>query len=296
MEYELIVACVTAAIAGAVLAYVLIKALIPVEEDSLNGEARPRSGIRALLGGPAAFIARRRTLDHELSLKLDEFDRLRVQAGYRFLEGATAAEIFAARFVLPVLAIVFFAVFGSILGLPVFLVVVLAAFFAILLYAWPESGLRAAAQERTLLFVRDLPMALDVMRLVCQSGGDLLSAVKSVLEVVRQSPVREELSRAIYEVAIGTSLAKALANIGERIGTADANAVFSTLSQSLEMGTSVTDNLKNASELIRHTQRIKAQAKAQKAVVAMTFPLLLLILPGVFIVLFAPLLIQYLNR
>ena len=41
---------------------------------------------------------------------------------------------------------------------------------------------------------------------------------------------------------------------------------------------------------------MKAQAQAQKAVVNMSFPLLLLILPGIFIVLFAPLVIQFINR
>ena len=81
-----------------------------------------------------------------------------------------------------------------------------------------------------------------------------------------------------------------------RVGTNEANAVFSTLAQSLEMGTSMADNLQSASQLIRHSARVKAQAQAQKAVVNMSFPLLLLILPGIFIVLFAPLVIQYINR
>lgn len=165
-----------------------------------------------------------------------------------------------------------------------------------LLYAYPESGLKAAAAERTRRFTRDLPGALDVMRLVAQSGGDLLSAIRSVIEVMGKGPVRDELSRAVAEVAIGTSLAQALNNVAARVDTNEANAVFSTLAQSLEMGTSVADNLKGASQLIRHAARVKAQAQAQKAVVNMSFPLLLLILPGIFIVLFAPLVIQFVNR
>ena len=55
-------------------------------------------------------------------------------------------------------------------------------------------------------------------------------------------------------------------------------------------------NLQSAAQLIRHAARVKAQAQAQKAVVNMSFPLLLLILPGIFIVLFAPLVIQFINR
>ena len=56
------------------------------------------------------------------------------------------------------------------------------------------------------------------------------------------------------------------------------------------------ENLQGAAQLIRHSARVKAQTQAQKAVVNMSFPLLLLILPGIFIVLFAPLVIQFINR
>ena len=133
-------------------------------------------------------------------------------------------------------------------------------------------------------------------KLVVQSGGDLLSAIRAVIDVMDSGPVRDELSRVVAEVTIGTSLAAALNNVAARVGTNEANAVFSTLAQSLEMGTSVAENLQSAAQLIRHSARVRAQAQAQKAVVNMSFPLLLLILPGVFIVLFAPLVIQYVNR
>lgn len=291
MNFEYAVASVSAVVSAAVLAYVFVKLLLSIRSE--NDAATTSGGTRALLALPGAFVQRRRVNDRELNRKLDELDKLRVQAGGRFLEGATSAEIFAARFVFPAIALAFFFIMGAILRLPGAFVFLLAIFFAALLYFWPESGLRGAAEARSTQFTKDLPMALDVMRLVCQSGGDLFSAVRTTSQIIGASPVREELLRAIGEVAIGSSLAKALSNVGERVGTSDANAVFSTLAQSLEMGTSVSENLKSASELIRHSQRIKAQAKAQKAVVAMTFPLLLLILPGVFIVLFAPMIIQY---
>jgi len=291
MDFELIVAMTMAALASGWLVFLLVRSASVAPEEGKLG-----TGVRSLLALPAAYVARRRVLDRELSRKLDDLDRLRVQAGCRYLEGATAPEIFVARFVFPALAVIFFTAIGMILRLPGGIVMLLVAFFGILLYAWPETGLKAAARERSVQFTHELPMALDVMRLVCQSGGDLHGAIESTIGVIGASPVREELVRAVHEVAIGTSLAKALSNIGDRVGTAEANAVFSTLSQALEMGTSVSENLQSASQLIRHTQRIKAQAKAQKAVVAMTFPLLLLILPGVFVVLFAPLVIQHMNK
>jgi len=289
-----IVALVAAGIAAFLGAFALVRRMYALK-DQVDAQSTGGS-VRALLALPGAFILRRRANDRELDRKLREYEGYYAQAGGKFLEGATPAEIFAARYVFPALALAFFAVIGLILKLSAGLVLILGLFFGLMLFMWPESGLKAMAQERTMKFVRELPLSLDVMRLVTQSGGDLQSAIASVISVSQPGPLREELSRCLGEVAIGTSLSAALTHIAERINTPQANAVFSTLAQSLEMGTSVSENVGSAAALIRHQARITAQAKAQKAVVAMSFPLLLLILPGVFIVLFAPLVIDFMNK
>jgi len=292
MNIDIIIALSCAAVSAAVLAFVLVKGAL----GAADGARKADSSVRSLLAPVAVFVARRRQLDAELNRTLERLEKLVVQSGGKFLEGATAAEIFAARFVFPLLALAVIIPVGVMLKLPGGLVLIGAAFFAVMLYVYPESGLKSAAEERVRKFTHDLPGSLDVMRLVAQSGGDLLSAIRSVIEVTQQGPVRDELVRVVAEVTIGTSLATALNNVAARVGTNEANAVFSTLAQSLEMGTSVTENLQGAAQLIRHAARIKAQTQAQKAVVNMSFPLLLLILPGIFIVLFAPLIIQFINR
>ena len=292
MDVNLTIALCCAAVSAAVLSYMFVKGMLGAADDV----RKSGTSIRAILAPVAILISRRRMLDVELNRTLDRLEKLVVQSGGGFLEGADAAEIFAARFVFPLLAIAVIVPVGALFKLSGGVVLIGAVFFAMLLYAYPESGLKAAAEERSRRFTHDLPGSLDVMRLVTQSGGDLYSAIKSVVEVTQKGPVRDELSRVIAEVAIGASLASALNNVAVRVGTNEANAVFSTLAQSLEMGTSVADNLRNAAQLIRHSARVKAQAQAQKAVVNMSFPLLLLILPGIFIVLFAPLVIQFVNR
>ena len=292
MNIDIILALSCAAVSAAALAFIFTRGVL----SAAGGVSRAGTSVRSILAPFALLVARRRTFDMELNHTLERLEKLVVQSGGRFLEGATAAEVFAARFVFPLFALAVIVPVGLMLKFSGGIVLIGAAFFAVLLYAYPESGLKSAAAERTRMFTRDLPASLDVMRLVAQSGGDLLSAIRAVIEVTRKGPVRDELARVVAEVAIGTSLADALNNVAARVGTNEANAVFSTLAQSLEMGTSVADNLQSAAQLIRHAARVKAQAQAQKAVVNMSFPLLLLILPGIFIVLFAPLVIQFINR
>ena len=271
MKIDLILAFVCSAVSAMSLAFLFVRGML----GTTDGLKRSGSSLRAILAPIALVVEHRRGRDVELSRTLDRLEKLVVQSGGRFMEGATAAEVFAARFVFPLVAFAVVLPLGAMLRLSGGVSLMAAVFFAVLLYAYPESGLKSAALERTRKFTRDLPGALDVM-----PGG----------------PVRDELSRVVAEVTIGTSLAAALNNVAARVGTNEANAVFSTLAQSLEMGTSVAENLQGAAQLIRHAARVKAQTQAQKAVVNMSFPLLLLILPGIFIVLFAPLVIQFINR
>jgi tight adherence protein C len=292
MKIDIVIALVCTAVSSMTLAYLFVRGMLA----STDGMSKSGTSLRSFLAPIALFVENRRGRDPELSRKLEHLERYVVQSGGRFMDGATAAEVFAARFVLPLIALVIIVPVCAMLRIPGGWVFMGSAFFVVLLYAYPESGLKAAAVERTRRFTRDLPGALDVMRLVAQSGGDLLSSIRAVIDVSAKGPVRDELSRVVAEVAIGTSLATALNNVAARISTNEANAVFSTLAQSLEMGTSVAENLQSAAQLIRHAARVKAQAQAQKAVVNMSFPLLLLILPGIFIVLFAPLVIQFINR
>lgn len=292
MKIDIVIALVCAAVSAMALAFIFVRGVL----GTAGGVKQSGSSLRTVLAPIALFIEHRRSRDQELNRTLERLEKLVVQSGGRFMEGATAGEVFAARFVLPLATFAGIMLFCALLRLSGGLAFMAAVFFAVLMYAYPESGLKAAAEERTRRFTRDLPGALDVMRLVAQSGGDLLSAIRTVIDVMPGGPVRDEFSRVVAEVTIGTSLATALNNVAARIGTNEANAVFSTLAQSLEMGTSVAENLQGAAQLIRHAARVKAQTQAQKAVVNMSFPLLLLILPGIFIVLFAPLVIQFINR
>ena len=294
-QIHLALALAAAGVAATVLAFALVRQAAGFRQRQ-QAAASGLSGLRVLLAAFVPFVQRHRGRDVSLDRTLAKYERLVMQSGGAFLGGATAEEVFAARFVLPVLALAVLCALGAVLRLSPALTILVALAFAALFYLWPEQALADLAKKRLHAFSRDLPQVLDVMRLVSQSGGDLYGAIEAAVEVSPKGPVRDELSRALGEVAIGSSLAAALNNVAARVDSPDANAVFSTMAQALEMGTGVSENLGEAVALMRKASRIRAQEKAQKAVVAMTFPLLLLILPGVFIVLFAPLVIQYATR
>ena len=293
MSPDFLLGLLAAGAAAALLAYVAVRALLRAHAGIAH-DAADRPFLNQLLACFAGMVERRRGRDAALDARLSELETLVRQAGGAFLGGATAAEVFVARWVFPVLSTLVLLIVLPLLRVHPGLITLAVALFAVMLWKWPESALRDLAAKRARAFVRQLPGALDVMRLISQSGGDLFSGIVAVTQVTEPGPVREELVLLRNEVAFGTSLPAALNHVAERVGTPEATAVFTTLAQSIEMGTSVSDNLRSASELIRRQARSRAQERAQKAVVNMSFPLLLLILPGVFIVLLAPLVIQFL--
>ena len=293
MSPDLLLGLLAGALAAALLAYAAVRALLRARAGIARAAA-DRPALNQLLACFAALVERRRGRDAALDKRLTELEALVRQSGGAFLGGATAAEVFVARWVLPALSTLVLVVVLPLLRVHPGLVFLAVVLFAVMLWKWPESGLRDLAAKRARLFVRQLPGALDVMRLISQSGGDLFSGIVAVTQVTEPGPVREELVLLRNEVAFGASLPAALNHVAERVGTPEATAVFTTLAQAIEMGTSVSENLRSASELIRRQARSRAQERAQKAVVNMSFPLLLLILPGVFIVLLAPLVIQFL--
>lgn len=293
MSPDLLLGLLAGALAAALLAYAAVRALLRARAGIARAAA-DRPALNQLLACFAGLVERRRGRDAALDKRLAELEALVRQSGGAFLGGATAAEVFVARWVLPALSTLVLVVVLPLLRVHPGLVFLAVVLFAVMLWKWPESGLRDLAAKRARLFVRQLPGALDVMRLISQSGGDLFSGIVAVTQVTEPGPVREELVLLRNEVAFGASLPAALNHVVERVGTPEATAVFTTLAQAIEMGTSVSENLRSASELIRRQARSRAQERAQKAVVNMSFPLLLLILPGVFIVLLAPLVIQFL--
>ncbi len=293
MSPDLLLGLLAGALAAALVAYAAVRALLRARAGIARAAA-DRPALNQLLACFAALVERRRGRDAALDKRLTELEALVRQSGGAFLGGATAAEVFVARWVLPALSTLVLVVVLPLLRVHPGLVFLAVVLFAVMLWKWPESGLRDLAAKRARLFVRQLPGALDVMRLISQSGGDLFSGIVAVTQVTEPGPVREELVLLRNEVAFGASLPAALNHVAERVGTPEATAVFTTLAQAIEMGTSVSENLRSASELIRRQARSRAQERAQKAVVNMSFPLLLLILPGVFIVLLAPLVIQFL--
>ncbi len=290
---DLIVAVTAGFLSAALLTYYILRYLvlpkltnsreIQTNEPVLPQFIRIFSGIAEHSASPS------------VRMKLSEYKDMLSKSG-SFMGGLNAAEVYTARFIFAVAGALGTLLFLAVCRMPAGFILIAVPVVAVLCYLYPADALKTQVRKRAALFVRQLPETLDIMRLIIESGGNFNAAADAVILTSSDGPVKEDFLTLKNELLLGISLQQALLNLADHIDSKEAGAVFITLSQSIEMGTSISENLREISANIRKQSRLKAQEKAQKAVIKMSFPLLFLILPGVFIVLLGPLIVQFISR
>ncbi len=139
-----------------------------------------------------------------------------------------------------------------------------------------------------------LPDALDLMVICTESGLGLGSAVVRVAEEMRHS-YRElslEFALTATEFQIMTDNRQALLNLSQRTNIESFKRFTTTLIQTLQYGTPVSQALRALSAELREEILTKFEEKAARLPVAITGPMIVFILPAVFIVAAGPAFLQ----
>ena len=167
--------------------------------------------------------------------------------------------------------------------------------FFILGSVYPDIWLSGVVEKRQRRIFRDLPDALDTLRLAVDAGLDLGSALHVVVAQGRQGPLVSELKLVDREMAVGVTRRDALSNMATRIGMTDINAFVIALNQADQLGASIGPLLKVQAETARTRRWQLAETLVNKMPMKMLGPLVLLVFPSSFIILFTPLIIQYMQ-
>ncbi|MDP2305951.1 MAG: type II secretion system F family protein [Pseudomonadota bacterium] len=165
-------------------------------------------------------------------------------------------------------------------------VVVLGSFF-------PDIWLRGQVQERQTNIRRSLPYVMDLLTLSVEAGLDFIAGVHKVCEKARSGPLIDELAFMLREVQVGASRQQALRNLARRTDMPELRSFAALLIQADILGASIGPVLRAQSDLIR-TQRFQAAERAGAyAATKILFPLILFIMPAVFIVIFGPIVLNF---
>ena len=144
---------------------------------------------------------------------------------------------------------------------------------------------RVGRRQRRIL--KDFPNALDLITTCVEAGLGLDGAFAKVTEKMK-GPLSEELDHALDQMAVGRRRRDALRDMGARTGVPEVVTFVNAMVHAEQTGASIGELLRVQAEQARLKRRQRIEAYAQRIPIWMTFPLVLLILPSLFIVILGP--------
>jgi tight adherence protein C len=214
-------------------------------------------------------------------------------AGY---DGPTAPAVFAvARLV--TLLILPTAVALALINAPMALLTVLIPGTALIAWVLPIAVLERLSRARQDRIRHGLPDALDLL-VVCVEAGISLDA--AILRVARElsfsyPDLSSELLVVNRKTNAGITREEAIRGLFNRTGVDDLRSLSTSLIQTEKWGTSITKVLRVAAATLRRKRRQHAEKRVALAPVKMTFPLVTMILPALFIIILGPAVLQVIS-
>lgn len=213
-------------------------------------------------------------------------------AGYRNKE--LAVIIIGARAILPL-------VVGAIMGLLIYVVEYwpdwgpmtrLGAFAlsVFLSYKGPELYLSNKATKRTKEIQKGLPDALDLLVICAEAGLTVDAAFNRVAkELGRAYPeLGDEFALTAIELSFLNERRHAFNNLAYRVNLEAVKGVVTTMIQTERYGTPLASALRVLSAEFRNERMMRAEEKAARLPAIMTVPLIVFILPTLFVVILGP--------
>ncbi len=162
----------------------------------------------------------------------------------------------------------------------------------------PDILIRNQQAKRKLALTKGLPDALDLLVICVEAGLSLDAALKRVGdEMSKGAPeMADEFQMTALELSYLPDRRQALENLNRRTDMAPIRGVVNTLTQTEKYGTPLAQSLRVLSAEFRGERMMKAEEKAAKLPATLTVPLILFILPSLFVVLLGPAVLSTLDN
>ena len=261
-----------------------------------------KAGITASTKRRAKLVKRNDTADRMRSLlsnlKVLQEDQIKLaqvkllQAGIRSKEWAVA--VIFGRLVLPIvigggMLLWVYGLGGFATWTPLKRYGIVAISF-ILAYKAPDLFLKNKIQKRSDAIRKGLPDALDLLVICAEAGLTVDAAFHRVAkELGRAYPeLGEEFQLTAIELGFLTDRRQAFENLAMRVDLDAVKGVVTTMIQTEKYGTPLASALRVLSAEFRNERMMRAEEKAARLPAIMTVPLILFILPVLFIVILGP--------
>ena len=140
--------------------------------------------------------------------------------------------------------------------------------------------------------VKQIPDVANLLSILIYSGIDFNSSLNKIITIL-DGYLINELKDIIRKIALGVDTKIAFKEMAEKYNIVSLDTFVKTITISLETGTGLTDSLNKIAQQISNDNISVAERKAHEAPVKMLLPMTILILPTIFILLFAPFVISF---
>jgi len=166
----------------------------------------------------------------------------------------------------------------------------LVAGSAILAYKAPDIYLKNKIQKRSDAIRKGIPDALDLLVICAEAGLTVDAAFGRVAKELGKAypELGEEFSLTAIELGFLTDRRQAFENLATRIDLDSVRGVVTTMIQTEKYGTPLASALRVLSAEFRNERMMRAEEKAARLPAIMTVPLILFILPVLFVVILGP--------
>src|SRR5512133_2668910 len=182
----------------------------------------------------------------------------------------------------------------QIVSLSSFLQIVCIALLTFVGFIVPDSILNSRVEDRKKEILRTLSDTLDLLTISVEAGPSLNAAIAQVVQNV-PGVLSSEFARMLQEIQLGVPRSDAFRHLAERTDVDELNAFALAMVQADVFGVSIASVLRTQAQQLRIKRRQAVEAKAQQTPVKIVFPLILCVLPALFVVIVGPGAIQIWN-
>jgi len=157
-------------------------------------------------------------------------------------------------------------------------------------YKAPDIWLKNKVTKRSHAIRKGLPDALDLLVICAEAGLTVDAAFNRVArELGKAYPeLGDEFGLTAIELGFLNERRNAFENLAQRVDLEAVRGVVTTMIQTEKYGTPLASALRVLSAEFRHQRMMRAEEKAARLPAIMTVPLILFILPTLFVVILGP--------
>jgi tight adherence protein C len=154
----------------------------------------------------------------------------------------------------------------------------------------PDIYVKNLVDKRTHILTRAMPDMLDLLVICAEAGLALDNALVRVSKEIRLNcaEMADEMELTSAELGFMSERRIALENLYKRTALPSMQALANTLIQSERYGTPLAQSLRVLSRELRDERLMKAEEKAARLPATLTVPMMIFIMPTLFIVLIGP--------